>query len=180
MVLFVTEKYDKHKEFLSLFYKRHLIHRYRGPPSPTGEGWQKSLLSSARVLDSRPRHPFFSGRADNACTNLLGFFVRYVRTRGSMRLRGAVKLPTFALPFPARACHARLARLTRARRGGSEGGRRESSLLTFGTFGHAKVQERKSCFMFLYGGSKPYPVSATPFRGGYATLNPPLLHRKVR
>ena len=34
--------------------------------------------------------------------------------------------------------------------------------------------------MILYGGSKPYPVSATPFRGGYATLNPPLLHAKVR
>ena len=31
-------------------------------------------------------------------------------------------------------------RLTRARRGGLEGGRRESSLLTFGTFGHAKVR----------------------------------------
>ena len=36
LVLLVTQKYDKHKEFLSLFYKRHLIHRYRGPPSPTG------------------------------------------------------------------------------------------------------------------------------------------------
>ena len=36
-----------------------------------------------------PRHTFFSGRANNACTNLLGFFVRYVRTRGSMKLRGA-------------------------------------------------------------------------------------------
>ena len=45
---------------------------------------------------------------------------------------GAAKLPTFALPFTARACHAWLARLTRARRGGSEGGRRKSSLLTFG------------------------------------------------
>ena len=29
---------------------------------------------------------------------------------------------------------------------GSEGGRRKSSLLTFGTFGHAKVRERKSIF----------------------------------
>ena len=43
-----------------------------------------------------------------------------------------------------------------------QGGRRKSSLLTFGTFGHAKVREKKSYFMFLYGGSKPYPVSATP------------------
>ena len=32
-----------------------------------------------------------------------------------MKSRGAAKPPTFALPFAARACHARLARLTRAR-----------------------------------------------------------------
>ena len=30
--------------------------------------------------------------------------------------------------------------------GGSQGGRRESSLLTFGTFGHSKVREKKSIF----------------------------------
>ena len=34
--------------------------------------------------------------------------------------------------------------------------------------------------MILHGGNKPYPVSATPFKGGYATLNPPLGHAKVR
>ena len=28
------------------------------------------------------RHTYICGRADNACTNLLGFLVRYVRTRG--------------------------------------------------------------------------------------------------
>ena len=39
-------------------------------------------IPSAYILDSRPRHTFLSGRADNACTNLLGFLVRYVRTRG--------------------------------------------------------------------------------------------------
>ena len=50
-----------------------------------------------------------------ACTNLLGFLVRYVRSRGSMRLRRAVKLPIFDLSFAARTCHAWLARLTRAR-----------------------------------------------------------------
>ena len=54
------------------------------------------------------RHTFICGRADNACTNLLGFFVRHVRTRGSMRLWGAVKLPIFALSFAARTCHALL------------------------------------------------------------------------
>ena len=38
-------------------------------------------IPSAQVLDPRPPCTF-SGRADNACTNLLGFLVRYVRTRG--------------------------------------------------------------------------------------------------
>ena len=68
-----------------------------------------------RVYWIHARPSFFSGRADNACTNLLGFFVRYVRTRGSMRLRRAAKSPIFTLSFAARTCHARLARLTRAR-----------------------------------------------------------------
>ena len=63
-----------------------------------------------------PRHPLFSGRADNACTNLLGFFVHYVRTRGSMRLQRAEKSPAFALLYHARTRHAWLSRLTRARR----------------------------------------------------------------
>ena len=39
------------------------------------------IIPSAYRLNSRPPCTF-SGRADNACTNLLGFFVRYVRTRG--------------------------------------------------------------------------------------------------
>ena len=33
------------------------------------------IIPSAHKLHPRPRHPFFSGRAGNACTNLLGFFV---------------------------------------------------------------------------------------------------------
>ena len=86
----------------------------RVPPSPAGEGWRKSLLSSAH--SPYPRPPcIYSGRADNACTNLLGSLARYVRTRGSMRLWGAAKLPIFALSFAARTCHAWLVRLTRAR-----------------------------------------------------------------
>ena len=59
------------------------------------------------------------------------------------------------------ATHGSCDQLVHAARG-SEGGRRESSMLTFGTFGHAKVRYKKSISMFLYGGSKPYPVSATP------------------
>ena len=42
-----------------------------------------------------PRPPCtFSGRADNACTNLLGSLVRYVRTRGIAKIVGSVKLTT--------------------------------------------------------------------------------------
>ena len=88
------------------------------------------IVPSAHILDSRPP-TLLCGRADNACTNLLGFFVCYVRTRGSMRLRGAVKPPTFALPFVALTRHAWLARLTRARGGVlKESGK--LSLMTFG------------------------------------------------
>ena len=57
----------------------------------------------------------YSGRADDACTNLLGFFVRYVRSRGSMKLRRVAKPPTFIFYRAARTRHARLVRLTRAR-----------------------------------------------------------------
>ena len=45
---------------------------------------------------------------------------------------------------------------------GLEGGRRKSSLLTFGTFGHTKVRYKKSFSMFLYGGSKPPPYAQSP------------------
>ena len=48
---------------------------------PTGEGWRKSLLSSAHSPYPRPP-TLLCGRADNACTNLLGSLARYVRTRG--------------------------------------------------------------------------------------------------
>ena len=63
---------------------------------------------------------------------------------------GSVKLTTCTIN-PCRTHLPRTARATNSctPHGGSEGGRRESSLLTFGTFGHAKVRERKSCFMFL-------------------------------
>ena len=98
------------------------------------------IVPSAHRLNPRPPCTF-SGRAGNACTNLLGYFVRYVRTRGSMRLRRVVKPPTYSIsPLPHILATHYFLRLTRARRGGSEGGRRESSLLTFGTFPHGKVR----------------------------------------
>ena len=93
-------------------------------PSPTGEGWRKSLLSSAHGLHPRcpvsatpthmlricvnPRHTFICGRADNACTNLLGFLVRYVRTRGIVEDVESAKIHTFVLLFAARTRHALL------------------------------------------------------------------------
>ena len=72
------------------------------------------IVPSARKLYPRPPI-FFSGRADNACTNLLGFLVRYVRTRGMAEIAGSAKLPIFILLFVACTYHAWLARLTRAR-----------------------------------------------------------------
>ena len=67
---------------------------------PTGEGWRKSLLSSAQALDSRPPCTF-SGRADNACTNLLGSLARYVRTCGIVEVAESAKLPTCTIsPLP--------------------------------------------------------------------------------
>ena len=73
------------------------------------------IVSSAYLLHPRPPCTY-SGRADNACTNLLGFFVCYVRTRGMVEISESAKPPTFTLSFAARTRHAWLARLTRARR----------------------------------------------------------------
>ena len=54
-----------------------------------------------------PRPPCtFSGRADNACTNLLDFLVHFVRTRGMDEAMESAKLPTCALPRAARTRHA--------------------------------------------------------------------------
>ena len=72
------------------------------------------IVSSAHGLQPRPPCTF-SGRACNACTNLLGYLVRYVRTRGIAEIARSAKPPTFALSFAARTRHAWLARLTRAR-----------------------------------------------------------------
>ena len=92
--------------FRHIFPPRHAPPAMRLSPSPFRQ----------RKHFPHARPSFFSGRADNACTNLLGFLVRYVRTRGSMRFRRVAKLPIFTtLPRAARTRHAWLARLTRAR-----------------------------------------------------------------
>ena len=75
----------------------------------------------------------------------------------------AAKLPTFALSFAARTCHALLLATNSCTRGMNQctqcvGWRRRDrgrvlkergtlSLMAFGTFGHAKVRERKSGFI---------------------------------
>ena len=71
-------------------------------------------IPSAHGLQPRPPCTY-SGRAGNACTNLLGFLVRYVRTRGMVKIAESARLSDFTLLFAARTCHAWLARLTRAR-----------------------------------------------------------------
>ena len=68
------------------------------------------IVPSAQVPDPRPRHPFFSGRADNACTNLLGYLVRYVRTRGMAEAVGSGKIADFLLAI----CRTHLPRMARA------------------------------------------------------------------
>ena len=115
----------------------------------------KNILftSSAHLLDSRPRRPFFSGRADNACTNLLGFLVRYVRTRGMAEIVGNTKLPIFSLPFAARTCHAWLARLTRAR-GRSFLRGRKALLNDFWYFSSQKSTKKEK---LLYLKKTPHP-----------------------
>ena len=65
------------------------------------------IVPSARILDPRPPI-LLCGRADNACTNLLGFFVRYVRTRGIVDMAESAKLSILALLRAARTCHALL------------------------------------------------------------------------
>ncbi len=64
-------------------------------------------VPSAQVLP-HARHTYICGRADNACTNLLGYFVRYVRTRGMDEIAESVRLSTFTLPFAAHTRHALL------------------------------------------------------------------------
>ena len=110
-----------------------------------------SAVPSARILESRPPCTF-SGRADNACTNLLGFLVRYVRTRGIAEISESAKPPIFALPRAARTCHAWLARLTRARGRCFLRGRKALLNDFCRAFGHSKAREKKSYIMFIFSG----------------------------
>ena len=130
---------------------------------PTGEGWRKSLLSSAQAPDSRPRPSFFSGRADNACTNLLGSLARYVRTRGIVEVAESAKLPTCTIsPLPHALATHYFVRLTRAR------GRRflrgwKILLNDFcRAFGHSKAREKKSFFKVSSRETNGLPYNLNP------------------
>ena len=139
MVLFVTQKYEKEKVTLCLFIKRLLIrhasrdtflaaarsrsgsdspraviHSPRAASLPAGEGWRKSLLSSAYVLDPR-RHLFSAGvltmRARICSAISCDMFARVVW----LRLWAAQNRRFSPCHLYRRTCHAWLARLTRAR-----------------------------------------------------------------
>ena len=81
-----------------------------------------------------------------------------------LKPRRASKLPTFSLLFASRACHAWLARLTRARRRWF--GRRTARVLLADfcrAFGHSKAREMKSFFIFLFRTPSPFSPKNTFF-----------------
>ena len=74
--------------------------------------WRRLIVTSVSAgIRPTPAPLFFSGRADNACTNLLGYLVRYVRTRDTAEIAERVK--TNELRFaPCRTHSPRMARAT--------------------------------------------------------------------
>ena len=67
---------------------------------PTHKAKNMYSIPSAQVLP-HARRTYICGRADNACTNLLGSFVRYVRTRGMVEIAESAKLSTYSInPVP--------------------------------------------------------------------------------
>ena len=59
--------------------------------------------------------------------------------------------------------------------------RQERPYVTFAAlFVSEKREKKKSYFMFLYGGSKPYPVSATPTAFACANRSIPALRTKSK
>ena len=137
------------------------------------------IVPSAHKLNPRPRHPLSSGRADNACTNLLGFLVRYVRTRGSMRLRRVrdYRLSLCYLPH-ALAAHCFL-RLTRARGVSSQ---REGNAL-FADFWYFSSQKSTIKEKFLYVSirrQQALPCLGDADRVCFANRSIPALRDKIK
>ena len=70
-------------------------------PNISSQNKKYTLYLVSTLASSTPAPPFFSGRADNACTNLLGFFVHFVRTRGIDEIVGSGKTTDFTFaPLP--------------------------------------------------------------------------------
>ena len=91
--LFVSEKREKKKSFFKFLRGRTMFaptmrvvdgadpYKIKTRVKPITKIKNTISIPSAQVPNPRPPCTF-SGRADNACTNLLGYLVRYVRTRG--------------------------------------------------------------------------------------------------
>ena len=111
------QKYDKHKEFLSLFYKRHLI---RHASRATFSHWRrlaKILAFVSACTGVTPAAPLYAGVQTMRARICLAFSCDMFARVVWLKSWGAAKPPIFALPRAARTCHAWLARLTRARGG---------------------------------------------------------------
>ena len=129
---------------------------------PTDKAKNIYFIPSAHGLNSRPPCTF-SGRADNACTNLLGSLARYVRTRGIVEVAESAKLPTCTIsPLPhALATHYFL-RLTRARGGCFLRGRKALLNDFCRAFGHSKAREKKSFFKVSSRETNGLPYNLNP------------------
>ena len=92
-----------------------------------------------------------------------------------MRLRGAVKPPTFTLFYAARTRHAWLARLTRARGGCFLRGRK-ALLNDFWYFWSRKSTIKEKYLYFFAGERCSTPVSATPTHMLRICVNPSFEH----
>ena len=69
---------------------------YAQSPSTTNRQNKRYAFHPVSALAKATPAPLFSsGRADNACTNLLGYFVWYVRTRGMVEIAESGKTAYF-------------------------------------------------------------------------------------
>ena len=156
---------------------------YAQSPSTTNRQNKRYAFHPVSALAKATPAPLFSsGRADNACTNLLGYLVRCVRTRDSMRLRGAQNRRLSLCPLPHSLATHYFLRLTRAR-GGSFLRGRKALLNDFWYFSSQKSTIKEKFLYFKDNTSSvslwltpSAPVSASPRRGNFALcgVRPPL------
>ena len=113
--LFVSEKYDERKVTLCLYGGSKPPPYSQNPNIANKQNKNYTSVFRQRTDFTHARPAFIAGvqtmRARICSAFSCDMFARVVW----LRFRRAAKLPTFALPFTARTCHAWLARLTRAR-----------------------------------------------------------------